>query len=582
MSAEGQKGRNQAPAGPVRTVAVVTLVGLLLLLPAAAVYLSVGGTVRGTSLGGSSDLGVAWGGGDRINFVETGLASGTTWSVNLAGSLGSSNGTTISFSETAGTYSFTVTPVVGYTASPSSGNVTLSQCSKSATVYITFTKVTAPPAYSVTFNETGLATDTTWWVDFEGTNTSSATSSISFLAANGTYTFTDAAVLSGGPGIQFLTTVNNGTVVVNGVNLTVVIPYTTQYYLTMIAYPSTEGTVAPSSGWQAAGASVDLSAVPASGYSFANWTGVGNGNYSGVNATPTITMNGPITENGTFGVAYAVQFEEHGLPDGTVWSVTFNGATVSAYFVFLDFSAVNGTYNFTVAPIPGFHADHYHGNVTVAGADVTVMVYWTQVTYNVTFAETGLPSGTSWSVTLNTTPESSVTNSIVFVEPNGTMSYTVAPISGYTANVTGGSVDVHGANQTVYILWTANSPPPQPKTYSITFIEAGLPSATTWSVALNGTSSVTHSSSTGSVVFTGIANGRYTYWVPTVGSYAPEYASETVTVSGANVTVDVSFSTTSAPAHPASSMYISLLDLIVVAFIIGSGVTITYLIFRRT
>jgi hypothetical protein len=301
-----------------------------------------------------------------------------------------------------------------------------------------------------------------------------------------------------------------------------------------------------------------------------------------VNATPTITMNGPIAENGTFGVAYAVQFEEHGLPDGKVWSVTFDGATESGYFAFLDFSAVNGTYNYTVGPLPGFHADLYSGNVTVAGANVTVPVDWTRVIYNVTFAETGLPSGTSWSVTLNSTSESSVTSRIVFVEPNGTVSFTVAPVTGYTANVTSGSVVVQGANRAVYILWTANSPSSPPKTYNVTFIEAGLPASTTWSVALNGTSSVTHSSSTGSVVFSGIADGTYTYWVPNVGNYAPQYASETVTVSGANVTVDVNFSTTSVPVHPASSMTISVLDLIIVAFIIGSGVTVTYLIFRRT
>lgn len=583
MSAEGRKGVGQVRTGSVRTVTALAIVGLMLLAPAAAVCLTLAETVHGGPAGTDSGSGLAgaWKESKTINFVETGLATGTNWSVDLAGTVGSSTGTTISFSVASGTYPFTVTPVPGYTAVPPSGNVTL-MCAQSVTVDITFTPVPIPPAYSVTFNETGLAANTTWWVDFNGTNTSSATPSIVFPAANGTYAFTDAAVLSGGPGVQFVTVVTNGTVVVSGANVSVVIPYSTEYYLTMIAYPSTDGTVAPTSGWQPAGASVNLSAVPASGFLFVNWTGTGNGSYSGSNATPTITMNAPITENGTFGYAYSVDFEEHGLPDGTVWSVTFNGVTESAYFVFLDFSAANGTYNFTVAPLAGFHASVYHGSVTVAGSDVTVVVDWTVVTYDVTFSETGLPSGTSWSVTLNSSLESSTTSSIVFAEPNGTIAFIVAPVSGYTANVTSGSVDVHGADQTVYILWTASSPPSRPPTYSVTFIEAGLPSATLWQVSLNNSTSATRGSTSDSVIFTGVSDGTYTYWVPNVGSYVPGQATATFAVSGANVTVNVTFTAPSAPVHTSSSMYISVLDLIVVAFIIGSGITVTYLIFRRT
>jgi hypothetical protein len=664
MSSDRQMGGDQVPTGTVRAAVVVALVGLLLLLPAAAVYLSVGETVRGTSPGDSSGLGVAWAQENgTAKFVENGLAVGTTWSVNLSGKLNASNGTTILFSVKLGTHAFTVTPVPGYTAVPSAGNVTLKQCSRHVTVDISFTPVSVPPAYSVSFNETGLTANATWWVDFDGTNTSSAASSIVFPAKNGTYVFTDAAVVSGGPGIQFLTNVHNGTIIVNGTNLTVVIPYSTEYYLTTVAYPATEGTVAPSSGWYAAGSSVNLSAVPAEGYSFIGWNGSGNGNYSGTNATPTISMNSPIAENGTFGAGYAVDFEEYGLPDGTVWAVTFNGVNESAHQVFLNFSAVNGTYNYTVTAISGYHTHPYQGNVTVAGSNVTVEINWTQVMYNVTFDETGLPSGTSWSVTLNGSPESSVTSRIGFIEPNGTLSYTVAPVSGYTANVTSGSVHIQGANLTVYILWTAVGPTSPktynvtfletglptatswsvtlnhsaksstttsivfterngtvgftvapvsgytanvtsgsvdvkganqtvyirwtattsaPETYSITFLETGLPTGTNWSVVLNGSSSVHRSSTSGSAVFTGLANGTYTYWVPDVGSYAPAHATETVSLSSANLTVEVSFTAPTSPAHTSTSASISVLDLIIIVLIIGIGAAVTWAIYRRT
>jgi len=70
--------------------------------------------------------------------------------------------------------------------------------------------------------------------------------------------------------------------------------FTTQYYLTMTQ--GTGGTVTPSSGWKNSGAAVSITAKPASGYTFSNWTGTGTGSYSGTNNRASITMGGPITE----------------------------------------------------------------------------------------------------------------------------------------------------------------------------------------------------------------------------------------------------------------------------------------------
>ena len=43
----------------------------------------------------------------------------------------------------------------------------------------------------------------------------------------------------------------------------------------------TAGTVSPASGWRNSGAAVSISATPATGYSFSNWTGTGTGSFSG-------------------------------------------------------------------------------------------------------------------------------------------------------------------------------------------------------------------------------------------------------------------------------------------------------------
>ncbi|MEM0124530.1 MAG: hypothetical protein QXF41_03245, partial [Candidatus Micrarchaeaceae archaeon] len=72
-------------------------------------------------------------------------------------------------------------------------------------------------------------------------------------------------------------------------------------------------------------------------------------------------------------------------------------------------------------------------------------------TYTVTFSESGLPSGTSWNVTLNNNKKSSTSSSIVFSSISaGTYSYSVGtPIPGgtdtqYVASPSSGSISVSG------------------------------------------------------------------------------------------------------------------------------------------
>lgn len=62
----------------------------------------------------------------EVTFTESGLPSGTSWSVTLSGTLQSSAGTTIDFSEPNGTHSFSVGSVGVFDPTPSTGNVTVS------------------------------------------------------------------------------------------------------------------------------------------------------------------------------------------------------------------------------------------------------------------------------------------------------------------------------------------------------------------------------------------------------------------------------------------------------------------------
>jgi hypothetical protein len=81
-------------------------------------------------------------------------------------------------------------------------------------------------------------------------------------------------------------------------NATYTANFNTQYRLTMT--PGTGGTVSPTSSWRNSGAAISISAMPANGYSFTNWTGNGTGSFSGTTNPASITMGGPITETATF------------------------------------------------------------------------------------------------------------------------------------------------------------------------------------------------------------------------------------------------------------------------------------------
>ena len=76
--------------------------------------------------------------------------------------------------------------------------------------------------------------------------------------------------------------------------------------------------------------------------------------------------------------------------------------------------------------------------------------------YDVTFTESGLPSGTSLSVTFNGKTESSTTGTITFSAYNGTYSYTIGPVAGYTLLPSSGSVTVNGNDVPVAITFISN------------------------------------------------------------------------------------------------------------------------------
>ena len=385
-----------------------------------------------------------------VVFSESGLPSGTTWSVTLAGAPESSTGSAIVFSEANGTYPYTVGSVAGYSASPTAGSATVA--GSPVTVPITFT----PVRYTVTFGESGLPSGTGWSVTLAGVPSSSTGPSITFSEPNGTYAYTVGAV----PG--YSASPSGGSVTMSGSSPTIGIVFTRSTHTTTYAISFTESGLPGGTSWSVTLNDSTVASTSSSiGFSEANGSyGYLVGHVAGFTASPTsgiVSVAGaPVTIPITFSpVLFAVTFTESGLATGTSWSVTLNGVVHSATTASIGFSEANGTYSFSVGTVSGYSAAPSSGTVTVAGAPVSQPIAFTSGSYTVTFTEKGLPSGTTWSVTLAGVPHSSSTTSISFSEPNGHYYYTVAIVGMQVPLPATGTVTVNGANVGVSITFSA-------------------------------------------------------------------------------------------------------------------------------
>jgi hypothetical protein len=130
----------------------------------------------------------------------------------------------------------------------------------------------------------------------------------------------------------------------------------------------------------------------------------------------------------------------------------------------------------------------------------------------VTFAESGLPTSTDWSVTLGGAVQSSRTNGISFTESNGTYAFKVGAVSGYVRSPSNGSVTVRGARQTVPV--TFNS------TNSVTFKDSGSPQGTAWKVTIEAETIRSETSALGLLEL----NGTYAHELGIVSGWKTVYS----------------------------------------------------------
>ncbi len=396
-----------------------------------------------------------------VTFTESGLPSGTTWSVTLGGITNSGTGS-ISFSEPNGTYSYSVGAVSGYTSSPSSGSLTVNGAAVSQA--IAFSKVTTPSSVVVAkVNATSSNIATYNLPEAEEITPGSSSATINYVAlylsGSGSVDFGIGTSLWGDNVVPFTSvSVVSSKVWYNTTFSPVTLSAGTDYYLTV------EGSGSIMWGYASYGSTtVDLNALQDYWYGTPPSNGLPSGTPTNDNSYPNIFTVGYYSSSSTPPPAtYGVTFTESGLPSGSTWyvNVTASGSTksYSSTSTSLSFSELNGSYTYKVASLSKTYAPSaYSGSFTVNGAKVSESVTFTEVKYTVTFTESGLPSGTSWSVTLGGTASSSTSTAISFSEPNGSYSFTVGTVSGYTSSPSSGSTTVKGSSTSTAITFSKSS-----------------------------------------------------------------------------------------------------------------------------
>jgi YVTN family beta-propeller protein len=481
---------------------------------------------------------------NTVTVHEVGLPNGTTWKVDRVNGPSWSSSSSqqqlnldTNYATIGFTLSLVIPPVGGYTAIPSEINWSLPGSSSSPKVWnVSFAQ--RVPVYQVQVDASGLPAGVGWDVALNGELQSARSAAMNFSLPNGSYSYQVGSIdnYSGAP--------SNGTLHLSGSSavLSVTFSSTAPTY----AMNFTEQGLPGGDLWFVNSTSGPAGAIlPDSGPIAAATTSLdfANGSYvvtvqsnAGYVATPTIHFTqygGALVPPGipriNFSLpSYPVFFRSQGLPNGTTWGVALNGVLQNGTGAQLEFTEPSGSYLYNVSAPPGYRAIPQAGIVSVSATSspVVILNFTSTALYPLDFRETGLPPGTGWGVAIGSQLSSSTTADVNLSEPNGTFSYVILDVAGFTTTYSG-RVQVRGSNQTIPITF-------QRQTYPVVIVESGLPAGTNWSVTIVDQAQGFNETLTtnGSALLFYLPNGTYQITVSLPPGYTATVSPSSFTVAG--------------------------------------------------
>jgi hypothetical protein len=332
----------------------------------------------------------------------------------------------------------------------------------------------------LTFHATGLPAGTPWGVDVLGNHRQGTAPSDLVLTGvpfgqviNWTLPWANAS-----DGIAYVPSVSVQPPWVPSGNLVVNVSFTELVRVVVASEPRFDqcyGTgclnfvfaANPGVYWVAAGSTfsdgLTLSPPSCTGYcdylnlSFVDWAGVGAGSVSTTSLNFSTTVTAPINETAAFLIdsscsgtsptvvclgnfSYPLEFDAHGLPAGTAWTVSVDGVTNTSTGASMWMDAPNGLANYSVWTVPvGRSTISYWIPTPDLASPVQVPyvrvvdVNFTRSTltgaiFNLEVGETGLPAGTPWIVHVDGTNTTLTTANATLPEPAGITNAAVLPI----------------------------------------------------------------------------------------------------------------------------------------------------------
>jgi YVTN family beta-propeller protein len=409
--------------------------------------------------------------GYPLTFMQAGLPPGTEWWVNITGGPSTvSTGQALSFNESYGTYSYTVsTTAKNYSAA--GGTVEMQGMPMSFSVSFSLNR------YPANFLESGLPAGTNWSISIGVVTLFSTTATIQFEEPNGTHayeigrlsgwhagSYSGSITMSGGASSTTVAWLR----VTYAVNFTERgLPAWTEWWVNVTSEESTNSVGTSLTFSEANGTFSYTVATLDKAYSASGGSFVVNG----LNVIRAVAFSA---------VNYTVTFTESGLPSATGWWINVTGGlSTFSTTESLSFGESNGSYAYTVATT-NLNYSAPRGSFVVDGQEVSKTAAFALVAFPVTFTESGLPSGTTWSVTFNNTKQAGTENLEFVAVRNGSYAFTIGTVAGYTANRTSGTVTVHGGPASEPVTFAPTTVSSGNGTGPATFL--GLPSAEGYAV----------------------------------------------------------------------------------------------------
>ncbi len=399
-----------------------------------------------------------------------------------------------------------------------------------------FSKILIPASSyygSVTFMENGLPANTPWSVTLSGLKYGSGSSNITAYSYAGLQNYSINI-----PAGYSLSVRSSGQIMVSYENTTVRLTFIPTiifeetglgsapvWYLNIKGY-NTSGKI--TSGTYSMGLPLgSYEAIATSPYAQTYYL---NFSFSTTGQTFTIPFkeqyNFSVSQTGLSNVVWYVNVTNK---TGIVSQMSGTGSTLSA-------NLINGSYNYTVASSNKIYKPSpYDTHFTISGSSYAVREPFTTLTYNVTFSESGLPSGTAWYVNITGQTSSgpiSAGSSYFKNLTNGTYYYSIwAPDKNYYANSS--NFIVNGTHKLIHVKFI--------ESFSVIFSESGLPSSTIWYVNITGQKSSGPIAS-GSTFTVSLPNGSYQYNIATNNKIYHAPASSFTESAGSPSSVSVTFS----------------------------------------